>query len=35
MVAGQWKVKQGKLAMGDMDEIQFRHRASALSLVKQ
>lgn len=35
MVAGQWKVKQGKLAMGDMDEIQLRHRASALSLVKQ
>ena len=34
MVAGQWRVKQGKLVMGDIDEIQLRHRASALSLVK-
>jgi 8-oxoguanine deaminase len=33
MVAGQWKVEQGKLIASDIDEIQIRHRASALSLV--
>lgn len=33
MVAGQWKVKQGKLINSDMDEIQVRHKESAAKLV--
>jgi 8-oxoguanine deaminase len=33
MVAGHWKVEEGKLVASDIDEIQVRHRASALSLV--
>jgi 8-oxoguanine deaminase len=34
MVAGQWKVEQGRLVCTDIDEIQMRHRDLALSLVK-
>ena len=34
MVAGQWKVAQGQLVTSDINEIQVRHKASALSLVK-
>jgi len=34
MVAGQWKVEQGKLINTDIDEIQIRHKASASSLVE-
>jgi len=33
MVAGQWKVEQGKLLKSDIDEIQIRHRESAAKLV--
>jgi 8-oxoguanine deaminase len=33
MVAGQWKVKQGKLLNSDIDEIQIRHKESAAKLV--
>ena len=33
MVGGKWKVEQGRLLTGDIDEIQVRHKASALSLV--
>jgi 8-oxoguanine deaminase len=33
MVAGQWKVKQGKLLNSDIDEIQARHTESAAKLV--
>jgi hypothetical protein len=34
MVAGIWQVEQGHLTMSDINEIQVRHRASALLLVK-
>jgi 8-oxoguanine deaminase len=34
MVAGSWQVEQGNLTMSDINEIQVRHRASALLLVK-
>lgn len=33
MVAGHWKVENGKLLESDIQEIQIRHRASAQSLV--
>ena len=33
MVAGQWKVEQGKLINSDIDEIQVRHKESAAKLV--
>jgi 8-oxoguanine deaminase len=35
MVAGIWKVEQGILTTSDLNEIQVRHRASALLLVKE
>lgn len=33
MVAGQWKVEQGKLLHSDIDEIQVRHKESAAKLI--
>jgi 8-oxoguanine deaminase len=33
MVAGQWKVEQGKLLNSDISEIQARHKESAIKLV--
>ena len=33
MVAGQWKVEQGRLINSDIDEIQARHKESAAKLV--
>ena len=33
MVAGQWKVEQGRLINSDIDEIQVRHKESAAKLV--
>jgi 8-oxoguanine deaminase len=35
MIAGIWKVEQGTLSTSDLNEIQVRHRASALLLVDE